>query len=60
MLVIIVAIKIIDDVILIWGFIYTFVLPFELSIKFTKTRIVPQNFRIKDEYPSSGHHSLYF
>lgn len=51
MLVIIVAIKVIDNVILIWGLIYPLILPFELSIKFTKMRIIPQNFKIKDEYP---------
>jgi hypothetical protein len=51
MSIIIVGIKVIDNVILIWGLIYPLILPFELSIKFTKMRIILQNFKIKDEYP---------
>jgi hypothetical protein len=51
MLIIIVVITFIDNVILIWGFIYPLILPFELSIKFTKMRIILQYFKIKDEYP---------
>jgi hypothetical protein len=51
MLVTIVVIKVIDNVILIWGLIYPLILPYELSIKFTKMKIILQNFKIKDEYP---------
>jgi hypothetical protein len=51
MLITIVAIKVIDNVILIWGLIYPLIFPYELSIKFTKMRIIFQIFKIKYEYP---------
>lgn len=51
MLVTIVAIKVIDNVIFIWGLIYPLILPFELSIKFTKMKIIPKISKLRMNTP---------